>query len=103
MSRINGAGLLNSYRIFETDEFINCMKLLPKSVQLFMKKKLTSLIYPQLRDEPHYGSNIKKLVDFKIATWRYRIGKYRLFYEINEEEKIVYILTVYLRRDSYRN
>ena len=37
---------------------------------------------------PHFGANIKKLKDFTPDTWRYRIGAWRLFYEIDEEEKV---------------
>lgn len=67
----------------------------------FIVKKLARDVYPRLKEEPHYGSNIKKLVDYKPETWRYRIGKYRLFYVTDEKEKIIYILTIDLRKDAY--
>ncbi|MFA4923824.1 MAG: type II toxin-antitoxin system RelE/ParE family toxin [Ignavibacteriaceae bacterium] len=67
----------------------------------FIKKKLLQYIYPQLRDEPHYGNNIKKLVNHKPETWRYRIGKYRLFYIIDEREKTIFITSLDLRKDAY--
>ena len=56
---------------------------------------------PKLRIQPYYGNNIKKLIDYKPETWRYRKGKYRVFYIINEEEKIISILSVELRKDAY--
>jgi mRNA interferase RelE/StbE len=35
-------------------------------------------------------------------TWRYRIGPYRLFYSVDENERIVFLLTVDDRKDAYR-
>jgi len=92
---------LNNYKIFETDEFQKKVTKIIKREKSFLEKKLLHYIYPQLREEPHYGNNIKKLVDYKPETWRYRIGKYRLFYVIDESEKIVYLISIELRRDSY--
>ena len=59
-------------------------------------------VYPQLRDNPHFGKNIKKLKNYQPETWRYRIGGYRFFHEINEKESIVYMLAVDSRKESYR-
>ena len=58
-------------------------------------------IIPQLQSEPHFGSHIKKLKSYDPPTWRYRIGKYRIFYEIDDESKEVDILTILQRRDAY--
>ncbi len=96
-----GASLAN-YRIFETDEFIERMKDLPKADRTFLEKKLKSYVFPQLASEPHFGLNIKKLVDYVPSTWRYRIGKFRVFYTIDEKQKIVFILTIDFRRDAYK-
>jgi len=38
------------------------------------------------------GKNIKKLVNYKPDTWRYRISSYRFFYEINDQSKIVFMI-----------
>ncbi len=92
---------MTSYRIFETNEFIKKIEKLSQRNKSFIEKKLTHYIYPQLKEEPHYGNNIKKLVDYKPATWRYRIGNFRLFYVIEESEKIIYILSIDLRKDAY--
>jgi len=93
--------LLNSYKIFETDEFQKRVEKISRRDKLFIEKKLIQFVYPQLREEPHFGNNIKKLVDYSPETWRYRIGKYRLFYVIDENEKIVYIISIDLRKDEY--
>ena len=92
---------MSSYKIFETDEFLKNVKKISQREKSFIEKKLAQYIYPQLKDEPHYGNNIKKLVDYNPETWRYRIGKYRLFYVIDESNKIIYLLSIDLRKDAY--
>lgn len=92
---------MDNYNIFETDEFIKKVGKISNRDKSFIEKKLLQHIYPQLREEPHYGNNIKKLIDYKPETWRYRIGKYRLFYVINEIEKTIYVLSIDLRKDAY--
>jgi mRNA interferase RelE/StbE len=92
---------LSNYKIFETNEFLKKIEKISNSDKSFIEKKLLQHIYPQLREEPHYGNNIKKLIGYKPETWRYRIGKYRLFYVIEESEKIIYTLSIDLRKDVY--
>ena len=92
---------MSNYQIFETDEFLKKIKKITNRDQFFIERKLLQHIYPQLKEEPHYGNNIKKLMDYKPETWRYRIGKYRLFYVIDENEKTVYILSIDLRKEAY--
>ena len=89
------------YKIFETNEFLKRLDKLANREESFIKKKLLQYIYPLLKEEPHYGNNIKKLVGYKPETWRYRIGKFRLFYVIDETEKIIYILSLDFRKDAY--
>jgi mRNA interferase RelE/StbE len=92
---------LPEYRIFETEEFLKKLKKLQVRDSRLIRRKLDENIYPQLRQEPFFGPNIKKLRGYSPETWRYRIGQFRLFYGIDEEEDIVSILTVDLRRDAY--
>ena len=89
------------YQIFETDEFLKRLTKLSKRDSEFIEKKLMNYVYDQLRSEPHYGTNIKKLRDYVPEMWRYRIGKFRVFYTIEEEDKIVFIITVEFRKDAY--
>ena len=93
---------MSNYRVFETDEFVKALKILTKTNISFIKKKLNSYIYPQIRNEPCFGKNIKKLRDYSPDTWRYRLGKFRLFYTVDHEEEIIYILTIDFRKDAYR-
>ncbi|MGA7722934.1 MAG: type II toxin-antitoxin system RelE/ParE family toxin [Ignavibacteriaceae bacterium] len=73
----------------------------PTGKKTFINKKIRQFIYSQLREEPHYGNTIKKLIGYKPETWRYRVGRYRLFYAIDETEKIVYIFPRDFRKDAY--
>ena len=52
---------LNNYRIFETDQFKKDLEEISRSGQSKIAKKLRDFVYPQLRQHPHFGSNIKKL------------------------------------------
>lgn len=100
--RKKGTVVLSEYRIFETNEFTQSLFRLQASDESFIRKKLAAQVYPQLRQTPCYGSNIKKLRGYSPETWRYRIGSFRLFFHINNREKIVFILTLEKRKDAYR-
>jgi mRNA interferase RelE/StbE len=93
---------LNKYRVFETDEFLERIARLDPQSKTFIKKKLTSYVYPQIKVEPFFGKNIKKLKEYVPETWRYRIGRFRIFYTLDQEEKIIYMLTIDHRKDAYR-
>ena len=94
--------MLSNYRVFETDEFVKALNKLTKRNISFIQKKLNSYVYPQIRNEPCFGKNIKKLRDYSPDTWRYRLGKFRLFYTVDHEERIIYVLTIDFRKDAYR-
>ena len=93
---------MSNYRIFETDEFTKALKKLSKTNITFIQNKVSNYVYPQIRNEPCFGKNIKKLKDYNPDTWRYRLGKFRLFYTADHEERIIYILTIDFRKDAYR-
>ena len=90
------------FRVFETEEFSKKLKKLPARDAGFLRKKLESFVYPQIKKQPFWGNNIKKLQGYSPDTWRYRIGKFRLFYIVDEDERIVFVLTVEDRKDAYR-
>ncbi len=92
---------MSEYRIFETDEFAKQLKKLSPREAAFLRKKLDGYVYPQIKQEPFWGSKIKKLQGYTPETWRYRIGKFRLFYVIDTEEQIIFVLTVDHRKDAY--
>ncbi len=91
----------NNYRIFETEQFQKDLKQIALSGQRKVTQKLRDFVYPQLREHPHFGPNIRKLKDFEPETWRYRIGAWRFFYEIDEKENVVYMLAASHRSSAY--
>ena len=92
---------MSNYRIFETDQFVKDIETLARSGQGQVLDKLRSTVYPQLRERPHYGPNIKKLKAFTPETWRYRIGSWRFFFEIDEGERIVFLTAATHRGAAY--
>lgn len=90
------------YKIFETDQFTEDLLQDFEGQGGRIRKKLIEFVYPQLRKNPYFGKNIKKLRNYKPETWRYRIGKYRFFYEIYEKEHMVYMIAADARKDSYK-
>ena len=93
---------MNKYRIFETEQFQKDLHKIARSGQSKITDKLREYVYPQLCQHPHYGANIKKLKDFSPETWRYRIGAWRFFYEIDEEENITFMVAASHRSIAYR-
>ena len=92
---------MNKFKIFETDRFSKDLEKDFSGQRKRIKRKLNSYIYNQLRQNPYFGKNIKKLMDYKPETWRYRIGNYRFFYTINDAKKIINMLTIDKRGDAY--
>jgi len=92
---------LSDYRIFETQQFQSDLqsKLGPRRDKVLAR--LIDDVYPQLRAQPYFGRNIKKLKGYKPETWRYRIGGFRLFYEIEDRRKIVFMIAADTRQKSY--
>jgi mRNA interferase RelE/StbE len=93
---------LSDFRLLETTQFQKTLAALPIVDSRFIRGKLDRYIYPQLRQEPFFGRNIKKLRGYSPDLWRYRIGRYRVFYAVDDAERIVSLLSIDLRRDAYR-
>jgi mRNA interferase RelE/StbE len=93
---------LGKFRIFEADQFIEDLSKDFKGQGDRIARKLSDYVYPQLRNNPFFGKNIRKLKNYEPDTWRYRIGSYRFFYEINDKGRIVSMLAADSRKDSYR-
>ena len=59
-------------------------------------------MYPQLRTNPFYGPNIKKLRGEFSGVYRYRIGDFRLSYTIQKQRVVVVVIDLERRKDAYR-
>jgi len=89
------------FKIFETDQFLKDLKKLDKPDQRKIYSKILDTVYSQIKNNLYFGKDIKKLQTYKPETWRYRIGSFRLFYEIDGKEKVISIITIEIRSKSY--
>ncbi|MGZ5555512.1 MAG: type II toxin-antitoxin system RelE family toxin [Candidatus Aminicenantales bacterium] len=92
---------MNDFRVFETEQFEADLERISPARKEKIVQKLRAVIYPQLREQPYFGPNIRKLKGFKPETWRYRIGTYRFFYIVDDKEKIVFMVAADTRQQSY--
>ena len=88
---------LSKYQIAETKSFAKIKKKIDKKLY----SKIENFVYPQLKENPFYGSNIKKLKDNLEGYYRYRIGNYRLFYLIEDEKLIIVVVDFRHRQQAY--
>jgi len=91
--------LLNKFEIAETELFSSKVEG-TKYKKIY--KKITDYIYPQLKLNPFFGSNIKKLKGEFDEVYHYRIGNYKLFYQIENDKVLIIILDIDDRKDAYR-
>jgi mRNA interferase RelE/StbE len=92
---------LGEYQIFETEQFEEDLRQLARAGRADIVRKLRQMVYPQLADHPHHGPHIRKLQGYTPETWRYRIGSWRFFYEIDEEERVVFMVAAAHRGSAY--
>ena len=86
---------MSDFQIAETKNFLKKKeKMSPK-----LYEKIKNIVYPQLKSNPYFGVNIKKLKGKFEGYYRYRIGSYRVFYLI-ENEKVLVIVTDFKHRQS---
>ena len=93
---------MDSFRIFETDQFLDDLTRDFSGRQERIKAKLHTDVYPRLKQQPYFGKHIKKLKGYTPSTWRYRIGDYRFFYTIDDHTKIVFMIAIDHRGSSYQ-
>lgn len=93
---------MRRYKIFETERFANDIKLLARSGRAQLEEKLHEYVYPQLKDEPHFGPNTKRLKGWTPTTWRYRVGSWRFFYIVDEETRVISMIAASHRKKAYR-
>jgi mRNA interferase RelE/StbE len=91
--------LSNDFQIAETATYRE--KVESKTFMRF-SDRIRENIYPRLRTNPYFGPNIKRLKGELSSIFRYRMGDYRLFYTIDSNKKLVFMLDIVHRRDAYR-
>jgi mRNA interferase RelE/StbE len=89
---------LYDFQIAETKNFQKIKEKIDKKLY----QKIVNNVYPQLKSNPFYGTNIKKLKGEFDGYYRYRVGNYRLFYII-ENDKVLVIVTDFRHRQNAYN
>ncbi len=71
---------------------------LPTNIRERIKNKIKSVLIEN--PFPNGTGDIKKIKG--SGFWRLRVGDYRVFYEVDEQERTVFILSVRHRSQAYR-
>ena len=90
----------SSYAVAETESFRRSLRKNKAIARRYAR--IRDVVYPLRRREPHFGPNIKRLQGEFSEFYRCRLGDYRLFYTIDEEETVVIIADLRSRQASYR-
>ena len=90
---------MDNYKIAETQTFTR--KINSRNF-IHLYGKITNDIFPILRSNPFFGINIKKLKGKYCEIYRFKIGDFRMFYKIDENEKIIFIINIENRKDAYK-
>lgn len=69
-----------------------------KAIDPADRKRIVRAVRDKLtRDPEHFGDPLRRGL---AGLWKLRVGKYRVVYEIEEEQVTVYVLKVGFRRDK---
>ncbi len=93
---------LSEYRIFETAGFQRDVAGLGPEAAKRIQNTLARRVYPVLRAAPREVPSAARLKDWDPPTWRIRIGSWRLFFEIDDEKRVVFLTAADHRKDAYR-
>lgn len=87
-----------TYHLLIEKQAINEMKLIPNKEQTHIKQKIKEILTKNPFPSGH--GDIKKI---KGTTFlRLRVGDYRIFFDVDNIEKKVYILSIKHRSKAYR-
>jgi len=87
------------FRLAETKTYL---KALEKLKIPGLAERIHEVVYPEIATSPLGGANIKKLKGAYHAVYRFRIGDYRIFYVVDESERIVFLTDIQNRKDAYK-
>jgi mRNA interferase RelE/StbE len=93
---------LSDDRLFETATFRRDLEMLGPEASRRLRATLEKRVYPVLSVTPRQAPGAARLGDWEPPTWRIRIGSWRVFYEINDEKRIVSLTVATQRREAYR-
>ena len=93
---------MSEYRIFETTGFQRDVASLGPEAAKRIQGTLARRVYPVLRAAPREAPSAARLKDWDPPTWRIRIGSWRLFFEIDDVPRVVFLTAADHRKDAYR-
>jgi len=93
---------LPEYRIFETTGYQRDLASLGPEEAKRIQSTLAKRVYPVLRAAPRDVPSAARLKDWDPPTWRIGIGSWRLFFEIDDEKRFVFLTAADHRKDAYR-
>jgi mRNA interferase RelE/StbE len=102
MPRSAEGDLSRAYRIFENRQSLRDLARLGPAAKRRLEIKLREHDYPALLQSSRFGPNIKRLRGWEPPTWRYRVGNWRFFYEIDERHHLVLMTVADHRGEIYR-
>ena len=71
-----------------------------KNLDIRLKTRVNKAI-ETLKENPYYGSNIKRLTGKLAGMYRYRVGDFRIIYEIHEDINTVRVKIIESRGGVY--
>ena len=83
------------YKVIITSSAKRDLKSLPKDIYLLVAKALRNL---KVEARPHGCTKISGSTN----DWRIRIGKYRIVYEIDDNNLIIKVYRIKHRKEAYR-
>ena len=83
-----------AYKVIYSPRAAKSLRKIPKQYQINIKNKVG-----KLSRDPYMPGTIK-LVDYPAAEFRYRIGNYRILFDINKSDKIIEILDIRKRDEK---
>ncbi len=84
-----------TYKLVFDDKVIKDLKSIDKAWQ----QRIIKAIKTKLVDNPFQG---KRLVGELSPYYRYRVGGYRVIYEVQEQEVLVTVIKIRHRKEVYR-
>ena len=90
---------MDKFKIAETE---NYLKKINSKRYNHLYLTIFNDVYPIIKGNPFFGGNIKKLKGEYKDIYRFRIGNYRLFYKVEEQQSIIFIIDIESRQDAYR-
>jgi mRNA interferase RelE/StbE len=58
--------------------------------------------FDRLRQDPYAHPDIRRLTGPLAGQWRYRVGDWRVIYQVHNEERVVTVLLIVHRSQAYR-